>query len=225
MAEIIEMSVKERMERTKGELKKIRKQGFIPAVVYGPEITPLKLWVPFSEIKEKLKSKKGEMVLLKFRSADSKSLDGKTVILKAQQIDPINFDILHIDFYEFKRGQKMDIEVPLHITGTPAGLRKGGILEISKRNLWVRCLPRDIPDYVEIDVSGLDIGDSIHIEEISLPEGIEVIEDKKVPVATVVAPAKEEEEEKVIEEIEEPEVISKGKVEEEEKETEEKKEE
>lgn len=224
MAEIIEINVRERKRCTKSEFKKLRREGEIPGVVYGPEVENAFVWVSFKELKEKLKGKKGKVVILKFLSKDSDVLNNKMVILKDQQIDPITFNILHLDFYEFKKDEEMDIEVALQLKGEPVGVKKGGILEWSKRTMWVRCLPAHIPEVIEVDISNLDIGKSLHIGDIPLPPGIKAVEDKEIPVVTVIAPAAEEVEEKKEEEIAEPEVIKKGK-EEKEEEKEEKEEE
>ncbi len=223
MAQVVEIEVKPREKTTKSVLKTNRRNGLVPSIVYGPAIEPVKIWVPVSEIKSKLKVRKGETVLIKFVSPESSDIDGRMVILKDVQIDPLSLELVHIDFYEFQRGQEMDMEISVHIKGEPVGLRKGGIVDWMKRTIWVRCLPKDLPEHLEVDISSLDIGDVIHVGDIEYPPGVRPIDDEELPVVAVVAEEKEEEVAEEIEEEEavEPEVIARGKEEKEEEKEEE----
>jgi large subunit ribosomal protein L25 len=115
------------------------------------------------------------------------------VILKELQIDPVKGRPLHADFLEVSMERKIRVEVPLVLSGEPVGVKsKGGILEQPLRQLFVECLPLDIPDRIPVDVSQLDIGNAIHVRDITVGEGVRILEDADRVVASVVAPAAEE---------------------------------
>jgi large subunit ribosomal protein L25 len=115
----------------------------------------------------------------------------KTVMLKEIQKNPVDREILHIDFYEVSLSKEIDVMVGIKVVGKAPGVEKGGILQEASRELEIRCLPTRIPNHIEVDVSTLDIGDSIHAEDLPLAEGIRVLSDPRLTLITVVPPTEE----------------------------------
>jgi len=114
-------------------------------------------------------------------------------MIKELQKDPVTREYLHVDFYEISMEKELEVDIPLYLVNTPLGVTEGGILEHIRREVKVSCMPKNLVDKIEIDVSGLAIGQSLHIEDIDLPSGLKTIEDGDLTIATVVAPSIEEE--------------------------------
>ena len=214
MPKVVEINVKPREKATKSEVKKNRKKGPVPSIVYGPEVESVKLWVSVRELRSKLREFRGETVFLKLVCQENKNIDGKMVLLKDAQYDPVTREVIHIDFYEFQRGREMEMEIPVHVVGDPVGVRRGGIVDWVKRSVWVKCLPKDLPEHIEVDISSLDVGDVIHVGDLPYPDGVKPAEDEELPVVAVVAEVEEAVEEEIPEEEAEPEVVARGKEEE-----------
>ena len=122
----------------------------------------------------------------------------KTVMIKELQIDPVKRHYLHVDFFEVAMDEEITIPIPIKLIGEAEGVEIGGVLQQVRREHEIRCLPSQIPDSLEIDVSSLRIGDSIHLKDVHLPPGIKVLEDADLTIATVLAPTIEKE---VVEEV------------------------
>ncbi len=202
----------------KNYCKKLRQRGFIPAIIYGHKIDSIPIYVNQKEFISILR-KAGESSLIEL------NIDGEkiNVLIKDYQLHPINNNILHIDFYAIKADEAVSLKMPIYIIGEPKGVKeKSGILEIILRELEIECLPADIPEKIEIDISNLDIGDEILVSDLKLSEKIKILTKADSVIALVSAPAVEEEAvaAEVPETPPEPEVIKKGK---EEKESEEEK--
>jgi large subunit ribosomal protein L25 len=115
-------------------------------------------------------------------------------MLKEIQMDPVKQTILHVDLYEISMDKKIEVEVPITLTGTAKGVSdEGGILQQVSRTLEISCLPDNIPDSFELDVTDLNIGDSLHVSDLNIPQGIEVLVEGELTIATVVPPTKVEE--------------------------------
>lgn len=181
--EIVELEAEIRKKTGKGDAKRIRKSGKVPGVVYGGKEN-LHIMINPSALKSALSGpfRKNTILKLKF---SSDSLQEKTVILKDYQVHPITDKILHVDFLEVREDRKLTIEVPVKLVGTPEGVKKGGVLQWNIRKLKIRCYPRDLVPEITIDISPLSIGSSLHIGDITLPEGLEVVMDKTLPVVTI----------------------------------------
>jgi len=174
----------------------------MPAVLYGASIDSMPLSVNIHEMELLLNKVSPSQALLDLQ-IDAGAQDKKTVMIKELQIDPVKFNYLHIDFYEVKMDQQITTTVPIVATGTSKGVEEGGILQIIRRELEVNCLPGDIPEQIEIDITDLEVGDSIHVEDIQLGENIVVPYETNFTILTVVSPAMEREEEPEAEELEE----------------------
>ena len=198
--ELIELKSNIRTTTGNGPARSLRRAGQIPAVLYGPKTDPVLLSVDSKELEQVLKDSTAAQVILNLIIQNGET-SNKTAMIKELQTHPLSRKYLHIDFYEVVMDQKINVKIPVVVTGTSKGVELGGVLQIVRRELEVYCLPLEIPDNIEIDVTDLDIGDSIHVDEIPLGDNIEFPEDVNFTVLTVVAPkAVEEEAEEELEE-------------------------
>ena len=197
-----QITAKRRENTGKGISRTLRRQGEMPAVLYGASIDNMPLAVDIHEIQLLLNKVSPSQALLDLQ-IESDVKDKKTVMIKELQIDPVKFNYLHIDFYEVKMDQQISTTVPIVAVGTSKGVEEGGVLQIIRRELEVNCLPGDIPEQIEIDITDLDVGDSVHVEDIKLGKEIEIPYETNFTILTVVSPAMEKEEEPEAEEGEE----------------------
>lgn len=203
----MQLGAKIRTETGKGPARKLRSMGRLPAIFYGPEIKPIMLSIDYMQIKKILKGKSAENIIFDLRIDSDEKIQSKKVMIKELQRDPVTRDYLHVDFYEIAMGKEVEVEIPVDLINTPIGVSEGGILEVARRGLRVTCMPEDMVDKIDIDVSGLDIGQSLHIKDIAFPPGLKSTEDENLTIATVIAPIPTAEEEEAVEEeaVEEPE--------------------
>ncbi len=203
------------------KLTELRQQGFIPGTYYGQKIDPVSIYVKDTELREALHTEAGSNVLIDLNveapaGTEPKLLKGKQLaLIKEMQKNPIMGDILHVDFVKVSLSVEIQATVPVVLTGEAAGVKTGGVLQHSIREVTVKCLPTSLPDQLEIDVSQLEVGDSINVSELPVTEGVEIIENPEEILVSVVPPTKVEEvvpaEEEVEEEELEPEVIGEKK--------------
>jgi large subunit ribosomal protein L25 len=157
------------------------------------------LALDYPELERLLRQASGENIILDLQVKSDSGTESKKAMLKDLQIDPVKDTYVHADFYEISMDKEITVEIPIQLINTPIGATNGGVLQHIRRELTITCLPDKLIDAFEIDVSGLDIGDSIHIRDIELPEGITSAEEGRLTVALVAAPTveveKEEEEE------------------------------
>ena len=197
----------------KGPARSLRSAGQIPGVVYGHARDPQALTLDTREFEKLLSHISAESTVIEL------SLDGQTTktLIREIQRHPFKRQILHVDFQELVAGEKVQVNIPIVLLGTPEGVRaSGGVMDQTLRELSIRVDPSSIPDHIEVDVSGVLIGHSIHVSELQLPEGVEVLNDPEAPVCVVAAPRAVVEEtaaatEPVEGEAAEPEVIGRGK--------------
>lgn len=199
----------------KGPSRRMRVQGQIPAVLYGQNEEPIPIWIREPDLRTLLVSQwETAIVDLKIGGKVKKECNA---IIKDIQQHPASGKVLHVDFQYIRKGEKIRLDVPITLVGIPRGVKEmGGILEHGLREAAVRCMPRHIPDAIEIDVAELGIQDSIHVKAIvdRYPD-IEFLDDPESMLANVVPPKVEVEPVAEEEAKEEPEVIAKGKEEEE----------
>jgi len=175
----------------KEKVKKLRLKGLIPAIFYGPRSQTIPLVIESKELAKALQTEAGENVLIDLDIRKGAQSDRKVVMLKDIQIDPRQRVTLHTDFYEVTMDEMVTVEVPVHLVGKPEGTKVGGILEQVRRMIQVQCFPGDIPKSIDVDVSALMIGDSIHVQDITVEKG-KIISDTNFTIATVVPPVVEE---------------------------------
>lgn len=218
------LKVKLRDRTGKEYVKKLRKNGLLPAVLYGPHLKKsLPLEVDIKELRSFLsQSDKAKIITLEI--TDQKTDKQHNVIIKDSQWDLITGDLQHLDFYAVTRGETVTTTVPISFVGKSQGEKIGGIVEHLVRELDLECLPKDLPSIIEVDITPLGLGDSLSVGDIKVPSGIKVLTHPQEVVVSVVSPAKEEVKVEEKEAVEEVEVVGKEKeIEETEKEETEKK--
>lgn len=151
----------------------MRRTGRTPGILYGPETAPILLSVDTKELQHSLK-KKARHPLLTLQIEGDSLPAGRQVMVKELQVHPVSRNPLHVDFYEVAMGRRLRVKVPLEVTGKAQGVEMGGMLQIIRRELEVLCLPTNIPECIRIDVSELGVGDSVHVEDLTLDSGIEI---------------------------------------------------
>jgi len=195
---ISELKAKVRNHSGKGPSRRLRIESNIPAVFYGPKSESIHLAVNATELTKLLKDKE-ENVFIKLLIGDENKLE-KLSMIKEIQTDPLTKRFQHVDFYEIRMDKKITFDIPIHFAGEPIGLDHGGELHHLKREVKVSCLPGKLPDFVEVNVKNLDIGDSVAIKDIKFDDDIVVLDSKDAVIAAVSAV-------KVIRETETPEAV------------------
>lgn len=178
------LKVETRDGRGKGAARQLRRAGSIPGNLYGREIEPISVRADMREFAALVGAISVENTIVEL------SLDGdapRRVLIREIQRHPVRPDFLHVDFYEIRAGEKLKVNVPLHLIGTPIGVRNGGTLQQVRHELEVECLPSEIPPSFEIDISGLEIGDSFHISDVD-SGGLDILEDGGRTICAVAAP-------------------------------------
>ncbi len=191
--EIAALTAQSRKKTGKGVARSLRRQALIPAVFYGPEVGPVPLTLSSRDLEKLVSTGAGENVLIDLNIEDGESPQIHRAMIKEVQMDPVKRTILHVDLYAISMDKKISVEVPILLTGTPAGASEGGILQQVRRTLEISCLPDRIPEVLELDVTALAIGDSLHVSDLNVPEGIDVFAEEQLTIATVVPPTKVEE--------------------------------
>ena len=191
--ENIKLSVEQRQERGKGEMGRLRRGGRVPGIFYGPGRDTVSVCVNTREFQYKVESLEGSH-LIEFLSQTT-DLNGKIALLKDVQHHPVTAEPLHIDFYEIDVNIPIEVGVPVHLVGKAEGVTAGGVLHYFRREIMVECLPLDIPESIEVDVTPLEINDVIRVEDLTLASGVSALEDAQLVLASVAAPAAEAESE------------------------------
>lgn len=188
------LAVEVREGRGKGSARKLRVAKRIPAVLYGKGRDSVAIALDPTALEKLLHaSSAGLNTLIDLQVEGRKDLAGKTVIVKELQREPIRGALMHADLYEVDLTKTIQVAVPIHVVGTPVGVTlNGGILDTALREIDIECLPRAIPSAIEVDVSALDVGESIHVRDLRIPEGITVLSDEDLAVISVVLPSAEE---------------------------------
>lgn len=171
-----------RTETGKGPARRLRMKGQVPAVFYGRTAKATPLVINTTDITKILKEQKKNVFITLAIEGETKP---RLSLIKDLQIDPLSRRLYHIDFYEISMDQKITLDVPLAFVGTPVGVQNGGELQHLKREVKISCLPKDIPDVLEIDISSLEIGHSLKVQDIKAPEGITIVDPGEVGVVAV----------------------------------------
>ncbi len=208
----IELVAEVREMTGKGGARSLRRQGYIPAIFYGKDTSTQSLTLNSTELKRKLNNVRSENIIFALTIKKNGQTESKMAMLKEIQTHPLRREIIHTDFYEIAMDKKIAIRVPVHIKERAKGVEQGGIMQQVTRDIELECLPADIPEFVEVDVSSLGIGESIHVKDVNLPETLRVLEDEGLTLVTIIPPETEEKAAAAAEALAEPEVISaKGK--------------
>jgi large subunit ribosomal protein L25 len=198
MAQAIVLTAQPREGRGRSDVRKLRADGLLPGVIYGPGIDPVALSIPRSDLLRILHAH-GAHPLVTVKVEGGREY---LALVKDLQIDPVRQLALHVDFHRVQEDKPVQTEVEVTIVGTPAGVKVGGILDVQLRTVAVEALPRDLPEHIEFDVSDMDIGSTARVGELAAPSGVTILTDAEQTLCSVVAPRVEEEVELSAEEAE-----------------------
>jgi large subunit ribosomal protein L25 len=188
--EEITLSVAARDDRGKGAARRLRRDGKVPGIFYGPKSTPMAIAVDRKEFSSHVANIEGSH-LIRFESPAA-DLQKRVALVREVQHHPVDGGILHVDFYEVDLTQRLRVTVPLHFVGKAKGVAEGGILQPIVREMEVECLPTDIPQFIEVDVTALDIHDAVHLADLTMPANVTAIIETNEAVVSVLPPSVEE---------------------------------
>jgi large subunit ribosomal protein L25 len=212
MAQQVKLKAQKRTLVGRNAVKKIKEEGLVPGVIYGSQEEPMTLQIGARDLTTVLAHASGEHVLVELEIVDGSQSTHRLALIQEVQHHPLKRALVHVDFHAVSATEKITSEVPIEAVGEALGVRTfGGLLEYSLRSLEVECYPQDLPDIVRIDVSNLNIGESLHVRDIQLPAGVEAITDDDLTVVSVVASRVGEEVTEPTEVLATPEVITEKK--------------
>ena len=194
MAKQVKLSARPRSESGRNAVKQVRARGGVPAVIYGSKDQPANLEVSRREIEALLSHAVGENILVELEIEENGKKSSRLSLIQEVQHHPLRGEVLHVDFHAVSMTEKISADIAVEAFGEPDGVKNfGGLLEQSMRSVTLRCLPQNLPEIIKVDVSALKIGDSIHVRDLPLPEGVEADEDGDLTVFIVAEPAVAEE--------------------------------
>lgn len=184
MAQDIVLTVQPREGRGRSDVRKLRADGLLPGVIYGPGIEPVALSVPRSDLLKVLHAHGAHpLVTVKVEGGED-----YLALVKDLQIDAVKQVALHVDFHRVQADKPVQTEVEVHLLGEPAGIKLGGILDITTRLVSIEALPRDLPEKIELDVSNMEIGDVRRVSDLQAPAGVTILTDPEESLASVITP-------------------------------------
>ena len=188
MAQQVKLKAQKRTVIGRNAIKKIKKEGLVPGVIYGSQAEPMALQVEARALTSVLAHALSEHVLVELEIVDGSQSNSRLALIQEVQHHPLKRQLLHVDFHAVSATEKITSEVPIEAVGDALGVRTfGGLLEYSLRTLEVECFPQDLPEIVRIDVTNLNIGEALHVRDIPLPSGVESLTDGDLTVVSVVA--------------------------------------
>ncbi len=215
MATKVSLKVETRGDTGKEAARSLRRRGFVPAVIYGHGEETQMCMVETKQLEMLLTTTAYESTLIDLVTDDGE----KRVLIREVQFHPFKPQVLHIDFLAVRKGEKIRLDVPVRLIGEALGVKEGGILERLRHEVSIRCAPAAIPEALELEISELNIGDSLTVRDLVAPEGVELLDDASTTICSIVPPtvvqveeeAVPEEEAEVEGEAAEPEVVGRGK--------------
>jgi large subunit ribosomal protein L25 len=197
-----------RTETGKGAMRRLRREGRIPGVVYGrgEENRPLSLDAREFDTLIKQHSLDTTLIDLSIDGVGAKGATLRTLVAEVQS-HPYKPQILHVDFQQIHAGERVTVQVPIRLLGTPEGVRAGGVLQHVLHDIELECTVEEIPEEFSVDVSALEIGDSVHVSDLAVPEDVELLVDESRTICTVAAPTVLEVAEEEVEEVTEPTLV------------------
>ncbi|HEY3307073.1 MAG TPA: 50S ribosomal protein L25 [Desulfuromonadaceae bacterium] len=185
-----QMNIELRSKTGKGISRQLRMAEMVPGVVYGKGMDPISVSIKSHDLQAALSGQGGQNNLITLVGGGS--LDQSMAIIADLQRDVLKGSFKHVDLHRVNMNEKLRVTVPIVLKGTAVGVKEGGLLDLAHHELHVECLPGNIPDHIEIDISDLKIAHSLHVGEIPLPDGVKVLDNPKTPVVSVLGRAKEE---------------------------------
>ncbi|HEX8680642.1 MAG TPA: 50S ribosomal protein L25 [Chthoniobacterales bacterium] len=190
MAKQVRLAAQRRTGLGRSAVRKLKAIGAVPAVIYGGNNTPEPLQISRRDISNVLSHASGENILVELEIAGDTN---RLAMVQEVQHAPVGGEVLHVDFHAVSMDEMIEADVPLEPIGTANGVKNfGGLLEQNLRSLSIECLPRDLPDVIQVDVSALNIGDAIHVRDIPLPPGVRTTVPAELTAIAVMAPTVEE---------------------------------
>ncbi len=184
----VELNVQVRTRTGRGVSRRLRREEAVPAILYGPKTAPVPLAVPAMRLLKLLREMGEESKLLRLVIGDGEDRQIRQALIREVQTHPVRRRFLHVDFYEVPLDLPIVVDVPVELDGESIGEKKGGVLDLIRRTLSVRCLPGEIPDRVHIDISNLDLGSSIHVSDLVGRVPFELVDDGSFAVVAIAAP-------------------------------------
>lgn len=213
---IVPIKVVPREKTGKGAAKKLRAKGMLPAVVYGESVEPQPITVDLKELKSAIHTDAGQNVILNLQVEGVKKGKDETALIREIQRDPIKGDLLHADFLKIALDEKIQATVPMLVLGEAPGAKEGGVLQHGLWEVQVECLPTDLPEHIEIDVSNLGMGEAIRVGDLQTSEKVHILTHSEETVVSIIPPRVEVAPPPAAE-VAEPEVIGEAKEEREER--------
>jgi len=190
------ISVELRSEKGKNNARRLRREGFIPGVYYSHgEAQPIS--IPRKDFNNLFKGKISESIIFNLKFSNSEDDSEAMAFVKDYQFNPINGELIHLDLFRVTRGEKINTTVPIEFTGTPKGTRVGGILEYAEREVEVECLPKDLPEKIVLDISGVELDEYIFARDIELGDEVTLMSNPDSVIISVHSPRMAAEEEEV----------------------------
>ena len=212
MANQVKLSARPRLEAGRNAVGKVRARGAIPAVIYGAKDAATNLEVDRKDIEKLLSRAVGENILVELEIRDGDKTSTRISLIQGVQHHPVRGEIIHVDFHAVSMTEEIDAEVVLEPEGEPIGVKTfGGLLQQNMRSLSIRCLPQNLPEIIIVDVSGLNVGEYLHVRDMKLPTGVVAVPDGDLTVFLVSEPTVAEEPVVAVEEPAAPEVIKEKK--------------
>ncbi len=190
----VEFQVNVKAAKGKGAARQTRAAGLVPGVVYGYQYEPKMVTFEERHLVKALSTPAGRNIFLRLKSDDAE-IDGIRVLIRDFQVHPLKRRFIHADFFKLDSDREISSTIPFRMVGDAIGVTLGGVLQIARHEIPVVCKPDDLLSSIDIDITDLDVGDSIHVEDIEVPEGVTFTISPKLTICAVVVPAAEEEEE------------------------------
>ncbi len=194
MAKQVKLSARPRAEGGRNAVKQVRSRGSIPAVIYGAKDAPAKLEISKKDLTRLLSHAVGENILVELEINDGGKTTNRLSLIQEIQHHPVRGEVIHVDFHAVSMTEEIEADIVLQPDGESIGVKTfGGLLQQSMRSLPIRCLPQNLPEIIIVDVSGLNLGESLHVRDIKLPEGVTAATDADLTVFLVSEPTVAEE--------------------------------
>lgn len=189
MAKQVKLSARPRTESGRNAVKTVRSRGSVPAVIYGGKDAPANLQVSKKDLDALLSHAVGENILVELAIEDGGKVSNRLSLIQEIQHHPVRGEVIHVDFLEVSLTEEIDADVVLEPTGESVGVKtNGGLLQQNMRSLPIRCLPKNLPEVISVDISALNIGESLHVSDLKLPEGVSAAIDGELTVFLVSEP-------------------------------------
>lgn len=185
-----EITVQLRSRTGKNAARQLRAEGLLPGIVYGKGMEPVPVTLTPKELASAISGEGGQNTLLTVKGGGA--LDGSMVIVSDLLKNPIKRTLLHVDLHKLDMNAKVKVHVPVKLVGTAAGVKEGGMLDFCLHSVDIECLPAQIPEHIDVDVTALTIGHSIHVSDLKLEAGIKVLIDGRASIVSILGKAKEE---------------------------------